>query len=404
MKKLGLIVMSALLICSAAWAEDGFSVNPPTIPQGGTGEVEIVFESATSIYNRFQLEVQMPEGITCIVQDKAVECAKGSLIASTDHVIASSHIVSQDLERFVCYSPNNVPIPAGSGVIMTVTYQADGSLPVGSTHKGYIKNILWNDADNNEYRMDDIEFTVTIGDNRVVLNENSTTPPADAEGVNVRVKRTISAGSWNTICLPFAMTEAQCKAAFGNDVELADFTHCEATYDDNEDVTGLEVEFQDVDIAGGMEANHPYIIKVSEAITEFTADGVDIEVEEAPSVDRDEYKVKPKVFIYNSFVGTYVAQTAVPEECLFLSGNKFWYSTGVTQMKAFRAYFDFYDVLSDPEDSGARVAISIDDAPTGIVSVRRSEKHDNVYYDLSGRRVERPGKGFYIVNGKKILK
>ncbi len=200
------------------------------------------------------------------------------------------------------------------------------------------------------------------------------------------------------------MTEAQCKAAFGDDVELADFTHCEATYDDNEDVTGLEVEFQDVDIAGGMEANHPYIIKVSEAITEFTADGVDIEVEEAPSVDRDEYKVKPKVFIYNSFVGTYVAQTAVPEECLFLSGNKFWYSTGVTQMKAFRAYFDFYDVLSDPEDSGARVAISIDDAPTGIVSVRRSEKSDNVYYDLSGRRVERPGKGFYIVNGKKIFK
>ncbi len=404
MKKFSLVVMSALLMCGAAWADDGFSVIPPTIPQGGSAELEIEFESAAPIYNRFQLEVQMPEGITCVEVGGDLVCAKGPLIASTNHTLTGSHITSQNLERFICVSMTNRAIPEGKGVIMTVTYQADGSLPVGSTHKGYIKNILWNDADNNEYRMDDIEFTVTIGDNRVVLNENSITPPADAEGVNVRVKRTINAGSWNTICLPFAMTEAQCKAAFGDDVELADFTHCEATYDDNEDVTGLEVEFQDVDIAGGMEANHPYIIKVSEAITEFTADGVDIEVEEAPSVDRDEYKVKPKVFIYNSFVGTYVAQTAVPEECLFLSGNKFWYSTGVTQMKAFRAYFDFYDVLSDPEDSGARVAISIDDDPTGIVSVRRSEKSDNVYYDLSGRRVERPGKGFYIVNGKKIFK
>ena len=26
-----------------------------------------------------------------------------------------------------------------------------------------------------------------------------------------------------------------------------------------------------------------------------------------------------------------------------------------------------------------------------------------VYYDLQGRRVERPGRGIYIVNGKKVI-
>ena len=396
MKKFSLVVMSALLMCGAAWADDGFSVIPPTIPQGGSAELEIEFESATPIYNRFQLEVQMPEGITCVEVGDELACAKGPLIASTNHTLTGSHIASQNLERFICVSMTNRAIPEGKGVIMTVTYQADGSLPVGSTHKGYIKNILWNDADNNEYRMDDIEFTVTIGDNRVVLNENSTTPPADAEGVNVRVKRTISAGSWNTICLPFAMTEAQCKAAFGDDVELANFSAWSSEEDDYGNIVSLEINFEDVT---AIEANHPYIIKVGTDMTEFSVDGVDIEAEEEPTVQVGKKKAERGYFI-----GTYTANTEVPVNDLFLSGNKFWYSAGATQMKAFRGYFELADVLTEAEESGARIAISIDDDPTGIDSVRRSEKSDDVYYDLSGRRVERPGKGFYIVNGKKILK
>ena len=28
---------------------------------------------------------------------------------------------------------------------------------------------------------------------------------------------------------------------------------------------------------------------------------------------------------------------------------------------------------------------------------------DNVYYDLSGRRVMNPTKGLYIVNGRKVI-
>ena len=32
-----------------------------------------------------------------------------------------------------------------------------------------------------------------------------------------------------------------------------------------------------------------------------------------------------------------------------------------------------------------------------------TEVNDNIYYDLSGRRVENPVQGIYIVNGKKRL-
>ena len=98
-------------------------------------------------------------------------------------------------------------------------------------------------------------------------------------------------------------------AAFGDDVQLADFTGC-----DVDDTTGdIRVNFSDVT---AIEANHPYIIKVSEPVTEFFADGVDITPEEEPYIDRDEETTgsgRNKKTTYNSFIGTYVAETVVPD-------------------------------------------------------------------------------------------
>ncbi len=45
-----------------------------------------------------------------------------------------------------------------------------------------------------------------------------------------------------------------------------------------------------------------------------------------------------------------------------------------------------------------------DDTPTGIIGVNDDEAEKSaVIYDLSGRRVTKPGKGIYIVNGKKVV-
>ena len=199
----------------------------------------------------------------------------------------------------------------------------------------------------------------------------------------------------------------QVKAAFGDDVQLKDFDGIESTYDDDENVTAINVKFNE---ATAIEANHPYIIKVSTAMTSFTTENVNIEVEDELSVDKDEYrtgqgtKKDPYVYHYNSFVGSYVAETDVPDECLFLSENKFWYSTGLTKMKAFRGYFDFYDVLSEIENASSRVVMKWnDEQPTGISEIKHETQKNSQYYDLSGRRVVRPNKGVYIVDGKKTV-
>ena len=242
-----------------------------------------------------------------------------------------------------------------------------------------------------------------VAQHTVVLDELSTTAPENATGVNVTVKRTINANEWSTICLPFAMSESQVKAAFGVDVQLKDFDGIESTYD-GDNVTAINVKFNEVT---EIEANHPYIIKVSTAMTSFTTENVNIEVEDEPSVDKDEQHIKignKWYYFYNSFFGTYAAQTEVPEDCLFLSENKFWYSTGSTKMKAYRAYFSFMDVLSEVENASSRVVMKWnDEQPTGISEIKHETQKNSQYYDLSGRRVVRPNKGVYIVDGKKTV-
>lgn len=238
----------------------------------------------------------------------------------------------------------------------------------------------------------------------VVLDENATEAPAAAEGVNVTVNRTIKADEWSTICLPFAVSSEKMTSTFGEGVELADFIGCDATTDDEENVTAINVKFNTVD---AIEANHPYIIKVKSELTKFEVEGVDIVVEEEPSVDKDEYrtgsgtKKDPYVCHYNSFVGTYVAETEVADQCLFLSENKFWYSTGNTKMKAFRGYFDLYDVLTAVEEAGSRMKMSFGDTTTGISNVKYQINGE--YYNLNGLRVETPAKGVFIKDGKKVV-
>ena len=238
---------------------------------------------------------------------------------------------------------------------------------------------------------------------RTYLFETATEAPEAEEDVDVTVVRTIKGGEWGTICLPFAMSSEQVQAAFGENVQLADFKHCEVTYEDeDEDIpSNINVEFDNVN---AIEANHPYIIKVSEDITEFEVNGVDIIPDEAV-VKQDKIKKQ-----YNMFIGNYVNGFLVPDQTLFLSGGKFYYSTGKTKMMAFRGYFDFYDVLPEAEAASAstRIALTIDgEEATDIQFVttepQHAERTNGTLYDLQGRRVSQPSKGLYISNGHKYI-
>lgn len=75
-------------------------------------------------------------------------------------------------------------------------------------------------------------------------------------------------------------------------------------------------------------------------------------------------------------------------------------------LQAGRAYlYTTQDLLPTSTDGAPALTISLgDDETTGLRSIDNGKLTiDNVYYDLSGRRVAQPTKGVYIVNGKKVV-
>ena len=239
----------------------------------------------------------------------------------------------------------------------------------------------------------------------ILFDENATALPSYTAGekVNVTMLRTINAGEWSTIVLPFTLTKTQVGTVFGNDVELAEFTGFSATYDDihSSVPTSITIHLNPNKLyeISPMLGGTPYLIKVSQNIDSFQANDVTLVDAINEVTKEDKYETTGKL------TGTFV-KTKIPEDGLFLSGNQFWYSTGNTTVKAFRCWFELGAVLDKETDFGARVMLNfMDDESTGISAITDYKQESNAYYNLSGQRVESlKRKGLYIRDGKKVIK
>lgn len=389
------VSLLALLLLSGVSVAQRLSVSDVEVVPGTTASFALTVDVEEGVYSGFQFEMQFPAtGFSTTGNATAASTWQGGTLFVGD--------LNAGVGRVAALSTTDKPIPDGEMVIGTVEFAVGENVALGEYD---VTISAFNFLDGTNYApVADVTFKVKVVDAlNVYLDENATVAPEAAQGVNVHVRRTINADSWSTIVLPFSMTAAQVKSAFGDDVELADFVGCDTQLDNEDNVTGINVKFVD---ATSIEANHPYIIKVSEAVTEFTVEGVDIVPEEEPSVDCDRIGkgTSRDPFRYNSFIGTYVANTAVPEEDLFISENKFWYSTGLTMMKAFRGYFEFYDVLSEMESAGARITLSFGGEVTAVAYAPTESEPTEKVFDLQGRRVRAMGRGLYIRNGRIINK
>ena len=344
----------------------------------------------------FQFDLYLPEGMTVVKSSRGRiqgALSEGRLPDEDERELTFSEQADGAI-RFLCSSLYDETFTGNDGEIATLQVNvaenmADGNYPV------VMKHVKLTETDISKfYETEEIETTVTITsivDNRTLLDEESTAVPAQATNANVRVKRTINANEWSTICLPFAMSAAQVDEAFGSEAELGDFTGC-----DTDDATGnIKVKFVPTTVIA---ANHPYIIRVSQPVTEFTVDGVDIVPDDALSIDKNQTGSGSDQ-TFNSFIGNYVNGTEIPDYAMFLYGNKFNFSTGKTKIKAFRGYFDF--ATAGAKYGAARLLMVVDE-PTVIESLE-TERIEEVYYNVNGQKVNTPAKGIYIKEGKKVV-
>lgn len=402
MKKILLTMAFVLTALGNAWADDVTVPSSITIPQGGTAFLEISLENSKEYRQLFQFLLELPDGIS------VVAAHKGSRINDIPTLSYSENPEGSGNYQFICASISTdvTSISGTSGVIAIVELKADVSNNVGSSLTAKLTGIEVSDQSSSDpLQISERSFTINIDeyDNRVRFDENSKLLPTyPSTKANVRMTRTIKANEWSTIILPFTLTKAKAEAAFGSDVQLAEFSGFEVDYgEDEENVIplGITLNFATVTMTSkkGMTGGKPYLIKVSDNITGFTADDVTLVSDVAPVDKSDENDTAGKL------TGTLVKST-IPEDGIFISENKFWYSEGDVAVKAFRCWFELDAVLDKATDFGSRIVLAfVDDEKTGIKERTQYLENGRVY-DLQGRRVSKTAKnGLYIKDGKKIL-
>lgn len=228
----------------------------------------------------------------------------------------------------------------------------------------------------------------------ITLDENSNNIVEEAKNVNVTLKRTlVGDGDWNTLCVPFSLTEAQTKAAFGADVELREL----------ESVAGNTLTFKKVN---SVTADVPCLIKLSEAYAKDTYTFTGVNTVAAKVDDFGSDKVNAAI----SFIGIYSSKdvtewaTEGKDYVAYLGANNtFFKAKAGTKMKAYRAFF----VIPENTPASAVKAV-IDGNATGIEDlVIDGVKANGRVYNLNGQYVGNSlnglQSGIYIQNGKKIV-
>ena len=363
----------------------------------GTTELSVSLQMKNSAPIRgFQFDLVLPEGVTPATYASGnikCELSKGRLEEGDSHTLTVEPQTDGSY-RFLCGSMQDETFTGTTGEVATLKVNISASMALGD-YPIVLKTMKLSETNINKYyETASIEATLTISSSvRTVLEEDNTTEFDDAAGVDVLVRRTIVAGVWNTIVLPFSMTAEQVKAAFGTDVKLAEFSAWEAD--------GNNVKLTFTEGITAIEANHPYLIKVTTGLTEFTADNVNIAPKRKKNGSFDEPYTEVKIGKkYGYFTGTYTVKN-VPVNALFLSDNALWFCTGSNTIKAFRAYFELDDV---EYSAGARLTFSVDDSGlTGITERSYSNSDSERVFNLQGQPVTTPANGIYIINGKKTI-
>ena len=296
MKKIMFSIMALAAISTGVMSQNALTVDDILLPQSGQATLTVNYQfDAADTYASYQFNLELPSDLEFVMEEGTnAEYVEGE--CHNGHTVTAN--LNEGLLKVTGLSGGKTLIGT-SGILLQFTIKPKTSgLTIGHEYSCSIKDIVLATKDAEQIKPDDSNFKVTISQ-YTILEETSTTAPTAQSNVDVLVRRTSKANEWSTICLPFAMTAEQVKTAFGDDVVLKDFNGYTTTEDNDENIVAIEVKFKAVDPVV-IEDNHPYVIKVSSAISEFTVNDVDIAPENKPTVAAIERKKKQWTSCYQN--------------------------------------------------------------------------------------------------------
>lgn len=222
------------------------------------------------------------------------------------------------------------------------------------------------------------------------------------KNVTIENRGTLHAGEWNMMCLPFKLSAAGYKKAFGEDVKVAEFTG--VTKSEGGELVSFNLAY--INEKNGMKAATPYLIKPSKDIDTKTLKFEGVKVSTKTTKEQATGDVNCKL------IGT-LQPTILDKghrQLVLKASNELQYMfpNSTIPMQACRAYFE----LTDTTVAAAKnFSFSIDGETTGVkvidVNAPSTSINTRVYNmngQLVGTSMENLPQGIYVIAGKKVVK
>lgn len=216
------------------------------------------------------------------------------------------------------------------------------------------------------------------------ISETENNTLGEAANASVKLKRKLVSGCWNSFCVPFAIDPDQLAAVFGDGTKVSVFVG---------EADGTVMQFRHTD---RIEAATPCLIMPAQTTADPTFTGVTLAATEAKSISTADGSYK--------FTGTYSPKTLATDgtDLFITQDGSLKKPSGTTGnanlMKGMRAY-----ITIPGGASATAVRLNISPTSTAMRAAATDGSHSPSTFNLAGQKVDAPGKGIYIRNGKKFI-
>ena len=428
------------------------TVLPFTLEAGEEKEIYVLLDNPGDAFTGIQLDLHMPEGISVLPDGDYYYVDLGSRTTSRKHVLPECSLQEDGSLRVLCYSNSNALFSGEEGDVLAITVAGDEDL-AGGVYEMALKNIVLSRPDVTNYKPADYALSILSGDageetaltlkgtytkevlgqfSAALANNSGITSVDLTAGIEVDNTATLTTGNPNTIvylaegdvlsnaynvvtgdeCASLVLTDGYAfaapvafsasQASYGRELAEGKYGTIVLPYaPDTDDYVfyALTSAGDDVLIFDEVEtpaANTPYLYRLRDgkSATQITNSEVTVSSE-----------LTPGGTAVWQMVGSYANRTIAAGE----DGDRYYYAytssdnkihrvTNTLTVKPYRAYFTTASTV------GTQLAIRTRGGEETLIDVTEVDGLcPEVYYDLSGRRVDNPAEGVYIVNGKKVV-
>lgn len=395
-QKLLLLVMGLFVAVGTIKADDVyFSSDRVDVMQGRTAEVTMFYNSwGDKGYKGAQVEFMLPDGF------EVTKCELGPEVMANNPEMSLEFNTRRSRDNHTVFLLSQVALtdmPMGEGIeLFSFTIVAPWGCELGEYQVETLKLELASSDGKNLFEPKEIVFNVVPYSMTILDDTNINLPESSESPEDVLVRRNVKSNVWSTLCLPFEMSREQLEEIFGESMKLAEFVGTEI----NEDF--LQVNFEETD---ELEANHPYLIKSENEMSEFTVKDVMVSPDEDDAYNG--VQESNGVFRGTLKADSYTSEKNLP--LVYIKDNKFYYNMASITMNAFRGYFEFEDF--EPSQL-ANALIAVDNEPTTIdgLIINGHEMVSGDVYNVFGTYMGRAENvmdglphGVYVINNKKVV-